>query len=111
MSDLISDLAGEIGRTRIKAPDTFADDILHRLESDREGGLRTMTRSSRVLIFSAIVVVYCSLGVLLGIQGYKDYKPAESSSSESSLYEFMDAHHLNTGSLTDPLFSHLNPSN
>jgi|APLow6443716910_1056828.scaffolds.fasta_scaffold01107_3 hypothetical protein len=111
MSDYISEISGEIRKERITAPDFFADDIMKRIAVEKRGGLEAMSATSRILLFAMIFVVYSSLGVLVGIQGYKSMAPGSHSKFKGALEELMDTHHLAPDNMHDQLFRHFYPAN
>ena len=104
MPDYISDLANNLKRKKIEVPDSFADDVMLRIERRREGGFRSMSVPSRILLSTVVLAIYCSLGVLLGLKGYSDLQPDGNSSSHEALVELMDSHHMSTDLLHDQLF-------
>jgi hypothetical protein len=104
MPDYYSDLAGNLKGKRIDVPDSFADDIMSRIEQRREGGFRSLSVPSRILLSTVVLAIYCSLGILLGLKGYSDLQPDGNSSSHEALVELMDSHYISTDLLHDPLF-------
>ncbi|MDF1559477.1 MAG: hypothetical protein P1P83_04645 [Bacteroidales bacterium] len=104
MTDYFSDLANNLKGKRIDAPDSFADDVMSRIERRREGGFRSMSVPSRILLSTVVLAIYCSLGVLLGLKGYSDLQPDGNSSSHEALVELMDSHYISTDLLHDPFF-------
>jgi len=58
-----------------------------------------------------IFVVYSSLGVLVGIQGYKNLSPASQPKFKGALEELMNTHHLAPDDMHDQLFRHFYPAN
>lgn len=104
MPDYYSDLAGNLKGKRIDVPDSFADDIMSRIEQRREGGFRSMSVPSRILLSTVVLAIYCSLGILLGLKGYSDLQPDGNSYSHEALVELMDSHYISTDLLHDPLF-------
>ncbi len=106
MSDYISEISGEIKKERITAPEYFADDIMKRIAVEKRGGLEAMSASSRILLLAMVFVVYSSLGILVGIQSYKNLSPGNHSQLKSALEELMDTHHLNPADMQDQLFRH-----
>ena len=110
MSDLISELYDDVRRKRIQAPESFADEVMSRMASRQSGGFRSLPASSKVMIVTFIFIVYSSLGILLGVQSYKNLKPDEGS-ERKALVRLMDTHYLNTQNMDDMLFRHLNSDN
>ncbi|HPE23745.1 MAG TPA: hypothetical protein PLT88_12045 [Bacteroidales bacterium] len=104
MPDYFSDLAGNLKGKRLDVPDSFADDIMSKIEQRREGGFRSMSVPSRILLSTVVLAIYCSLGVLLGLKGYSDLQPDGNSSSHEALVELMDSHYISTDLLHDPIF-------
>lgn len=103
MPDYFSDLATNLKGRRIDVPESFADDIMSRIEQRREGGFRSMPVTSRILLSTVVLAIYCSLGVLLGLKGYNNLQPGRNSSSNEALVELMDSHHMSTDLLHDQL--------
>jgi hypothetical protein len=104
MPDFLTDYSNSLKNKRIDAPVSFADDVMNRIERQSEGGLKSMSVPSRILLSTAVLVIYCSLGVLLGLKGYRDMRPDGSVSSQEALVELMDSHYMRTDLLHDPLF-------
>ena len=108
MQDSISDLANKLKGRRISVPESFADDVMHRIELQKEGGLKSLPVPARILLSTVVVAMYCSLGILLGVTGYKNLKPEVNSSSQNAIVELMDSHHMSSDLLHDQLFINLN---
>lgn len=108
MSDYISDIANGLKGKRITAPESFADDVMRRIELQKEGGLKSLPVPARILLSTVVVAMYCSLGILLGVTGYKNLKPEVNSSSQKAIVELMDSHHMSSDMLHDQLFINLN---
>lgn len=108
MSDYISDIANGLKDKRITAPESFVDDVMHRIELHKEGGLKSLPVPARILFSTVIVAMYCSLGILLGVTGYKTLRPLENSSSQNAIVELMDSHHMSSDLLHDQLFRNFN---
>lgn len=104
MADFISDFAEDLRKRRINTPESFTDDILNKIALQKEGGFHSMKTFSRVIVLTVMLMVYCSLGVILGIQGYRNFAPDEESSPDHALFELMDSYHLNPGDMHDQLF-------
>lgn len=104
MPDYYSNLAGNLRGKRIDVPDSFADDIMSRIEQRRAGGFKSMSVPSRILLSTVVLAIYCSLGILLGLKGYSDLQSEGNSSSHEALVELMDSHYISTDLLHDPLF-------
>jgi len=58
-----------------------------------------------------MIVLYCSLGILLGAKSYESLRPEEDASSHKALVELMESHHMNSDFLHDQLFRNLTSSN
>ena len=110
MPDLISELYDDVRRKRIQAPESFADQVMTRMAARQSGGFKSMPVASRVMIFAVIFLIYSSLGILLGVQSFKNLKPDEGP-ERKALVRLMDTHHLNTQNMDDMLFRHLNSDN
>ncbi len=111
MSDQISDLAGVMKGRQITVPETFADDVMLKIALQKEGSFRSMPIASRILVSAIIFVLYCSLGIFIGVKGYKGLRPEEEASSHKALVELMESHHMNSDCLHDQLFRNLNSTN
>lgn len=111
MSDFFSEFSEDFGKRRIQVPESFTDDVMRKIAIEKEGGFKTLPASSRVLLFAVVFLVYSSLGILLGVQGYRSQLHDNGSSSRKALVELMDTHHLNSHSMHDQLFSNLNSIN
>ena len=103
MPDFLTDYSNSLKNKRIDAPVSFTDDVMNRIERQREGGLKSMPAPARILLSTVVLVLYCSLGVLLGVEGYRDLQPEADSSSHKALVELMDSHHMSTDLLHDQL--------
>ena len=108
MPDSISDIVNNLKDRRISAPVSFADDVMRRIELQKEGGLKSLPVPARILLSTVVVAVYCSLGILLGVTGYRNLKPEVNSSSQKAIVELMDSHHMSSDMLHDQLFINLN---
>ena len=108
MSDYLSDLSGEIKKGRITAREDFADDIMKKIDLQRRGGLSSLPVTSRVIVIGVAIAIYSSLGVLLGVQGYRTFAPGDSDGKKNALVELMQTHHLSPDSMQDQIFSHFN---
>lgn len=104
MPDFLTDYSNSLKNNRIDVPVSFADDVMNRIERQREGGLKSMPTPARILLSTVVLVLYCSLGVLLGVKGYRDLQPEADSSSHKALVELMDSHYISTDLLHDPFF-------
>ena len=111
MSDFFSEFSEDFRKRRIQAPGSFADDVLQKITLEKAGGFKAMPASSRILLFAVVFLVYSSLGILLGVQSYRNLKPGDGSSSKEALVELMDTHHLNPHNMHDQLFRSLNSIN
>ena len=107
MPDYFSDIARDMKGRKIEIPDSFADDIMSVIERRREGGFKSMSVPSQIILSLVVLAIYCSLGVLLGVKGYSDMQPDDSSSSQEALVELMDSHYISTDLLHDPFFKRL----
>jgi hypothetical protein len=63
---------------------------------------------ARILLSAVVVAMYSSLGILLGVTGYKSLKPEGNSSPHSAIVELMESHHMSSDLLHDQLFINLN---
>lgn len=111
MSDQISDFAGGFKGKLIEPADSFADGVMGRIELQKEGSFRSMPVATRIVVSSILIVLYCSLGILLGAISYEEHRTDPDASSHEALVELMEAHHLNTDFLHDQLFRNLNSTN
>ncbi len=111
MSDQISDLAGGLKGRPLKAPDSFADDVMNKISLRREGSFRSMPVAARILVSAVMIAIYCSLGILLGVKGYEVLGTQEEASSNKALVELMESHHMNSDFLHDQLFRNLTSTN
>lgn len=111
MSDQFNDLTGGLKGRLIKAPDNFADNVMFKIRLIKEGSFRSMPVSTRIFISSVMIVLYCSLGILLGAISYGQRKPKENASSNKALVELMESHHMNSDFLHDQLFKSLSSTN
>lgn len=111
MSDQIRDLTGKLKGKLITAPSSFADDVMLKIELHREGSFRSMPLASRILVSVIMIVLYCSLGILLGVKSYEGLRTEEDLSSEKALVELMESHHMNSDLLHDQLFRNLTSTN
>ena len=111
MTDQISDLTGGLKGMLITAPESFADDVMHKIELQKEGSFRSMPVASRILVSVIMIALYCSLGILLGAKGYEGLRPEEEASSHKALVELMESHHMNSDFLHDQLFKNLTSTN
>ena len=104
MPDFFSDLARNMKGKKIDVSDSFADNVMSVIERRKEGGFKSMSMASRIIISLVVLVIYCSLGILLGVKGYNGMQPDDSSSSQEALVELMDSHYISTDLLHDPFF-------
>lgn len=111
MSDYLSDLARGLKEKRIEAPDSFTEDVMDRIAIRERGGFKSMPVPARILLSAIVVAVYCSLGILLGVKGYRDMRPQDDASSQKALVELMESHYIDAGSMHDQLFRNLNHRN
>ncbi len=111
MTDQLRNLADEMKGMRITVPESFADDVMSKIALQKEGSLRSMSVPSRILISTILIVVYCSLGILLGAKSYRNLSPDMESSSDQALVELMESHHINSTFIQDQLFRSMNSTN
>ena len=111
MSDQIRDLTGGLKGKLITAPESFADDVMLKIELHKEGSFRSMPVASRILVSVIMLVLYCSLGILLGAKSYESLRTEEDASSHEALVELMESHHMSSNLLHDQLFRNLTSTN
>ena len=111
MSDQIRDLTGGLKGKLITAPESFADDVMLKIELNNEGSFRAMPLASRILVSVIVLVLYCSLGILLGAKSYESLRTEEDASSQKALVELMESHHMSSNLLHDQLFRNLTSTN
>lgn len=111
MSDQISELAGGMKGRHISAPESFADDVMNKIALQKEGNFRSMPVAARILVSAIMIVLYCSLGILLGAKSFEGLSPEEETSSHKALVELMESHHMNSDFLHDQLFRNLTSTN
>ena len=104
MADFEAEISGFLRQERINVPDHFADNVMDRIAVERAGGLKALSSASRALIFAVLIIVYSSLGILLGIQSYKNFAPDSSADKEKILTQFRDVYHLNPVEMYDRIF-------
>lgn len=104
MSDYLSDLTRGLKEKRIEPPASFTEDVMGRIAIYERGGFKSMSVPLRILLSTIVVALYCSLGILLGIKGYKDVSPDGKATSEKALVELMESHYMDTESMHDQLF-------
>lgn len=111
MSDQISDLAGGLKGSLIKAPDSFADDVMHKIALQKEGSFKSMPFTARMLVSAIMIAIYCSLGILLGVKSYEGLRTEDDASFHKALVELMESHHMNSDFLHDQLYRNLTSTN
>lgn len=108
MSDYLSDLARDIKGKRIEVPGSFTEDVMGRIALQERGGFKSMPVPARILLSTIVIVLYCSLGILLGVKGYRDMRQDDNTASRKALVELMETHHMDAGSMHDQLFRNIN---
>ncbi len=111
MRDHLSQITTDLRKRRIEAPDSFADDIMKKIDQQNEGGFRSLPVAARIVLSTIVIAVYCSLGVLLGIKGYENMRPSRESASHEALVDLMKSHYITSDFMEDRLFTHLNKRN
>lgn len=106
--DHLSQITTDLRRRRIDTPDSFADDIMKKIDQQNEGGFRSLPVTARIALSTIVIAVYCSLGILLGIKGYENMRPSGESASQEALVDLMKSHYISTDFMEDRLFEHLN---
>lgn len=111
MPDDLSELTSNLRRRKIEVPESFADDILQRIDQRTNGGFKSLPVSARITLSAIVIALYCSLGILLGIKGYENLRPERESHSNEVLVDLMKSHHMNSDFMQDRLFMQMNTKN
>lgn len=109
--DILSDLTMGLRNRRIKAPESFADNIMGKIALEKEGGFRSLSVPVRIVVSIIVIAIYCSLGILLGAKGYENLKPEAISPQHNELVDLMKSHYMSPDFFEDPIFSRLNSRN
>ncbi len=95
----------EIKFQRIKSSDDFADKVMGRIRQDESGGLTAMSSIMKAMVISAVLLIYGSTGILIGVQSYRlaAQKTGSFNKNETFIREFAESHHLQAKSGIDKL--------
>lgn len=90
----------ELYLPEMTAPGNFTDKVLARISAEESGGFKALPSRMKILTIVFLLLIYCSTGVLIGVQSWKtmSHYALNHKSSETFIMELKKAHHLDSAS-------------